>query len=313
VSHAGPGEENSGSRGPRLGIVTVTYNSAEVLPDFLRSLGAQSFADWRLYVIDNASSDSSCAHVEAWGDPRLALTANQHNRGFAAATNQGIADALADGVDWVLILNNDTVFGPDFLARLMARAGQGDAQVFAPRITYFDAPDRNWYAGGHFSVAWGFRATHEGEGQRDDPAAEPERWVSFAPGCCKLVSADLIRSLGTFDESYFVYWEDTDLCWRWRSAGVRIRYLREPSIEHKVSALTGGSASAFSILMYHRNQMLFLRKHFGRMGAALMVLPVLVKIGLRWLLRRDRAQEVRRRLSALRQGWSAPFAMVPAS
>lgn len=309
MSRGDPGEEDGRpTSGPLVAIVTVTYNSGSVLPEFLASLSNQTFRDWMLVVIDNASVDQSRGLLESWADNRLHLICNDSNRGFAAASNQGFAHATQSSTPWVLVLNNDTAFQPNFLERLMLRAARGDAQVIAPRVTYYDDMSRNWYAGGHFSAAWGFRATLEGEGEVDDPSSPPERWVSFAPGCCKLIRTDLIRAQGAFDEAYFVYWEDTDLCWRWKQAGTRILYVREPAIRHKVSALTGGPQSAFTILMYHRNQMLFLRKHFGRLGAALLISPVLVKIGIRWLLRRDRFVEVGHRLSALRQGWMAPLA-----
>lgn len=290
---------------PIVAIVTVLYNSAGVLPAFIASLEQQTLRNWTLIAVDNASADNGSEQLRALADARVIIERNPTNRGFAAASNQGIRLALDRGIPWVLILNNDTSFAPDFLQRLMARAGRGDAAVIAPRIVYKDAPSRNWYAGGHFSPAWGFRATHEGEGRPDDPSAPPERWVSFAPGCCKLVASDLLRTHGMFDPDYFVYWEDTDLCWRWREAGVRILYVREPHILHEVSALTGGERSPFAIRMYHKNQLIFLRKHFGRAATGALVLPVLMKILGRLLLGRDRPAEVGMRLKAIAEGWSA--------
>jgi GT2 family glycosyltransferase len=289
---------------PRVAIVTVTYNSACVLPDFLASLQAQSDDNWRLIVVDNASGDRSVDILTTWNDPRLMLERNALNEGFAAATNQGIRTGLALGARWILVLNNDTAFDATFLEQLIGRAERGGASVFAPRVVYADDPARNWYAGGHFSPAWGFRATHEGEGVLDDSSATAERYVSFAPGCCKLIAADLMQKHGVFDDDFFVYWEDTDLCWRWRLAGINILYLREPHIRHKVSTLTGGAQSDFSIRMYHKNQVIFLRKHFGP-WAALIVAPLLLKILARFLLRRDSWRQASLRLSALCEGWSA--------
>lgn len=101
---------------PRIAIVTVLYNSVPVLPDFLASLSAQTDENWQLIAIDNASSDASVAMVHAWGDTTAMVVANDTNVGFAAATNQGILLAQDAGFDAVLLLNNDTVFGPDFMA-----------------------------------------------------------------------------------------------------------------------------------------------------------------------------------------------------
>lgn len=285
---------------PRVAIVTVTYNSADVLPGFLASLEAQQYRHWRLIAIDNASTDGSADRLAAWNDPRLLLKRSAYNRGFAAATNWGLRWALGNRVPWVLILNNDTSFDPDFLSRLMARAERGDAQVIAPRVVHQDWPALSWYAGGHFSSAWGFRANHEGVGRPAD--GTPERWVEFAPGCCTLVATPVLAD-GLYDERFFVYWEDADLCWRWRQAGLRILYVRDPAIRHKAGALTGGPRSPFAIRMYHRNQILFLDKHFPPASARLRAGMALAKIMARAALRQDSPAETKLRLAAMREGW----------
>ncbi|GGE09813.1 glycosyl transferase [Polymorphobacter glacialis] len=282
--------------------MTVTFNSASVLPEFLASLDSQTNTNWTLIAVDNASSDDSVDQLAAWGDPRLQLVRNPANVGFARATNQGLRMAMEQNIEWVLILNNDTSFSPDALAVLMQRASAGDAAVYAPHIVYHRSPAVTWYAGGHFSSAWGFRAELEGEGQSDWPASLKERWTEFAPGCCKLVSTDMLRTSGLFDEDYFVYWEDVDLCWRWSKHGIRIRFLASPVIRHDVSALTGGESSAFSIRMYQLNQVLFLRKNFGKLSIALRLVPIVSKIALCFILRKDSLSQSRARLAAIAEG-----------
>jgi len=291
----------------RVAVVTVTFNSAGVLPAFLNSLDSQTNPDWELIAVDNASSDESIDQLAAWGDPRLQLVRNPINVGFARATNQGIRMAIEQGFAWVLILNNDTRFSPDAFAVLMQRAAVGDAVVYAPHIVYHRQPAATWYGGGHFSNAWGFRADLEGEGQTDWPASHEDRWTDFAPGCCKLVSTDLLRTAGVFDEDFFVYWEDVDLCWRWSQRGIRIRFLASPIIRHDVSALTGGESSPFSIRMYQLNQVLFLRKNFAAASVALRLVPILGKVVLRLVMRKDTPAQSRSRLSAVAEGYRYPL------
>src|SRR6266436_6146337 len=94
----------------RIGVVTVTYNSADVLPDFLRCLSAQTHTDFLLFVIDNASHDGTVELLQAYNDSRLVIVANPDNRGVAEGNNQGIRRALEAGCFSVLLVNNDTEF-----------------------------------------------------------------------------------------------------------------------------------------------------------------------------------------------------------
>src|SRR5882762_8177469 len=102
----------------KIGIVTVLYNSSDVLPDFFRSLHAQMYSNFVVYAVDNASSDDSVDLCRQQG-PRFVMMLNAGNIGFASGTNQGILQALKDGCETILLLNNDVSFEPDFLQRLV--------------------------------------------------------------------------------------------------------------------------------------------------------------------------------------------------
>ena len=134
-------------------LVTILYRSKPQLADFLDSLAAQT-AEWRLHVVDNASPDGSAALVAARGDPRIAVAANAANLGFAKAANQGMRMAAAAGAEFIVLINNDTVFAPDFLARLRDARDALGAEVLTPRIMLRDDPGTAWYAGGSFEDGW---------------------------------------------------------------------------------------------------------------------------------------------------------------
>lgn len=292
----------AGCAPPKLAVVTVTYNSAGVLPEFLASLSRQTDTNWMLIAIDNASTDDSVEQLSAWADPRLHLVTNNTNVGFAAATNQGFRLAIDRGIGWILILNNDTSFAAGTIGMLLERSALGDAEVYAPHIVYHSSSSVTWYGGGRFTPAWGFRASLEGEGRANWATANAERWVDFAPGCCKLVSTALLSRLGLYDEDYFVYWEDVDMCWRWSRRGIRIRFLPKPIVEHDVSALTGGESSPFAIRMYHENQIIFMRKNFAGVSVILRLIAVIAKVVARGILGQDSSTEMRVRLSAIVAG-----------
>lgn len=274
-------ENSLSSRLPKIALITVTYNSADVLPEFLASLDRQSSGNWTLVAVDNASSDATGALLSAWSGP-LQVIGNDRNVGFAVASNQGIEWARANGFDAVMLLNNDTFFGSTFLEGIASFQRECAAPIVSPVINYADPSQGVWFADGGFNFGIGGFQAWMGNRLR-----KQKSWgVSFAPGCALLIAMDVFDKVGQLDERFFVYWEDADFCLRCRDAGIPIVVLSEPRIEHKVSALTGGS-SPFSTRMYHKNQILFLQKHFRPLSVWLQIPGILLKIGLRRILLRD--------------------------
>ena len=90
----------------KIGIVTITYNSADVLVPFLKCIWNQSYQNFILYVIDNSSTDSTLEILEKEQDSRLRLIKNEINSGVARANNQGIKEVIKEGCDQILMINN---------------------------------------------------------------------------------------------------------------------------------------------------------------------------------------------------------------
>ncbi|MCX2865136.1 glycosyltransferase family 2 protein [Paucibacter sp. PLA-PC-4] len=248
---------------PLIGIVTVLYNSDDVLPDFFASLALQQGTRFRLYVIDNSANDSGCTLSRELSD-RHGVDAQIHfnnaNVGVAKGNNQGIEMALADGCSHVLLANNDTAFGPHTLQRLIAALADGQDRVVTPKIMYHDEPHKLWYGGGAFN-AWTMRTPHYGMKQTDRGQFDHLAHVGYAPTCFMLLDARVFADVGRMDEQYFVYYDDTDFVWRMKNLGGRIRYLPDAVVLHKVSSSTGGDRSPFSIYYTNRNRLYLIRKH----------------------------------------------------
>lgn len=249
---------------PTFGLVTVLYNSADMLSGFFSSLDAQDRKDFALYAIDNASADDSVAAFRSLAASSAfpcELVENKTNAGVAAANNQGIAMALEAGCDYVALLNNDIEFPGDTLSRLHAAAERSGCDMVAPKVKYHDT-GKIWFAGGGFSAFKGISVHwHHAE----DLAAYglAQREIAYAPTCFVLVRRGVFEDVGLMDERYFVYFDDTDFMRRAKRAGKRILYLPEPLISHKASASTGGTMSDFSIRFLARNRILFLRKSYA--------------------------------------------------
>lgn len=251
---------------PEIGIVTVLYGSESVLPDFFASLARQSDVRFRLYVIDNSPTSAGldlARQLAQVHDVDTVFVFNGANLGFARGSNQGIGLAMGDGCPHILLANNDTEFGPGTLSRLRA-ALQGGDMVATPKILYHGPERLIWYAGGAIQP-WTMRTPHVGMRQQDTGQFDRAGRTGFAPGCFLLFDTAVFRRIGLLDETYFVYYEDADYAWRLRDSGIMIRYAPESVVVHKVSALTGGSASPFTQYYSNRNRIYFIRKNLHGM------------------------------------------------
>lgn len=246
-----------------IGVVTVTYNSEDVLLEFLRSVFSQTYTDFVLIVVDNGSKDRTLSILKSINDNRLRVIANEDNRGFAEGSNQGIRFALEATCTSVMLLNNDTEFDSTLFEKLCAEIDEGNAAMTCPKMLYFEEPDRIWAAGGAFQPIVGYRSIHRGEGQRDCGQFDTEEIVQFAPGCCLLISKGVFDAIGFLDDTYFTYVEDSDFLYRAMIAGLTLRYVPSATLLHKVGRLTGGEDSDFAIWFGTRNRLFFVFKHFG--------------------------------------------------
>jgi GT2 family glycosyltransferase len=281
-----------------IGVVTVTYNSAEVLPAFLRCMAAQTQREYILFAVDNASKDETTRILRECNQDRLRIICNSENRGIAEGNNQGIRAALKTGCQSVMLINNDTEFGPTLIAQLDEGLAANRVEMTCPKIVYHDEPERIWAAGGKFQPWLGYRSIHLGEGEIDRGQHNVARLVTYVPTCCVLIKQEVFQKVGLMDERYFVYVDDVDFMYRAMKAGVKLMYLPQAKLQHKVGGLSGGEDSPFAIQYGTRNRAFFLLKHFGVAYALPWMLVrqayyfwrfLVARKGLEWLWLKERS------------------------
>lgn len=248
----------------RIGVVTVTYNSARLLEDFLKSLDVQRYRNFVLFAVDSASTDESVERLRSGGKCDRVVIVNEANVGIAIGNNQGIRAALQAGCEYVLLLNNDVAFEEDLFERLVAGIEAEKSAMAVPMIYYFQPPNRIWAAGGGFQPLMGFRNYHRGENQEDIGQFSESCLVDFAPACCILIRREVFERIGLMDERYFVYSDDADFMFRARREKLRVSFIPTAKLWHKVSSLTGGLESEFTCYHAARGRALFLYKNLGR-------------------------------------------------
>lgn len=249
----------------KIGLVTVLYNSPEVLPDFFSSLASQGYSNYCLYVVDNSSSSESLELAKKLCSELLInvkIIDNQgSNVGVAAGNNQGAREANKDGCDYILFLNNDLLFeNPDVLKSLVMHADCQKMDMVSPTILNY--PEKKvWYCGGYFDE-WRSLAPHKDIDTEYEPAKfPPVHQHDYAPTCFLMISRHLWHTIGEMDEKYFAYYDDTDFLYRAKKAGFIVNVISDLIIYHKVGSSTGGDLSYFGMYHLTRNRLYFIRKN----------------------------------------------------
>ena len=233
---------------PEVLVVIVNYNGGEWLASAVAAMKRQSFTDFRLIVVDNASSDDSIALMKA-GNPGVEVLPAGSNLGFAAANN--LAVRSYPGSRWIALLNPDAFPEPEWLQKLMQAAqARSDVAAFASRT--IDARDATLLDGAgdacHISGRY-WRRGHRCSASRHYLQREE---IFSACAAAALYSRPAWEQVGGLDEEFFCYGEDVDLGFRLQLAGHRCLYVPEAVAHHQGSAVTG-ERSDFSTYYGQRN------------------------------------------------------------
>ena len=165
---------------PKVGIVISNYNGWQDTLVCLDSLQKQTFTDFEVILIDDASPNDSVAQLQNKLPPNTVFLPQERNVGFAAANNIGMRRALDDGCDFALLLNNDTSVRPDFLETLLAETPAG--AVSCPKMLFMDPPDKIWFAGGELDPKTGKVTTKLVLEDKPRPPSKLSHTVRDAPG-----------------------------------------------------------------------------------------------------------------------------------
>lgn len=253
----------------KIGLVTITYNSAKVITPFMDCVLRQTHTDFILYIIDNISSDNTLELLSKYKDDRIVIIANTQNVGVAAGNNQGIVRAMADGCDEILIINNDVEFEYTLLEKLSRQLEELNCSLVAPKMMYHPETHLIWWAGTKFNPKEGCMTHHIGIQEEDKGQYDHIEKMDYAPTCCVLLKREVIDDIGLMDEKYFAYYDDTDFFYRIFKQGKHVLFYY-PFVQfyHKVGGLSNmkkGNAKKFKFNNFYihlitRNHVYYLRK-----------------------------------------------------
>lgn len=251
-----------------VGIIIVSFRSREDIAACLASIGGAQLRA-RVVVVDNASHDGTAELVQR-SFPEVTLLSSSRNIGFAAACNTGVRASIGK---YCLFLNPDVRLSGDAVEALVRfaeenpKVGIVGPQVFNEDGRTLQLSCRSFPTIGslffnRFSLLsrvfpnnrWSRRYLLLTENIADPRAVD---WVS---GCCMLVRREALDSLQGFDEQFFLYSEDVDLCLRARHAGWQTCYEPRTHVIHRIGASSGGLRP---IIERHRSVWRYYKKHMA--------------------------------------------------
>jgi GT2 family glycosyltransferase len=237
----------------RTYIVILNWNAAKHTAVCLESVRQLRHDNYTAVVVDNGSTDDSTSRLRDQF-PWATLIPTGKNLGFAAGCNVGIRRAQADGADFVWLLNNDTIVHPDALGALVAKA-TSDPKIGAvgSAVYHMEQPAR--------LQAWGGGAINFLLGRGDHFLKPmPDEALDFITGASLFLPRGTIETVGLLDDGFFMYWEDSDYCFRIRKAGLKLAVAGECRVWHEQC----GSVGRKSVELDHyfnSSAARFFRKH----------------------------------------------------
>ena len=263
----------------KIFTILVNYNNHD---DTLKCLGSITEAGYgrNVIVVDNKSTVPGTDEIKKIY-PDTVVIKNEENVGFGRANNIGIDWALKNTeCEYIFILNNDTSINKTTIPLLQkAFAGNKKIAIAVPKIVMMDDPELLWYGGGEIDWKKCSAKVPGYLGVATGKLACTSRFVTFASGCAMLIRRKVIEDIGGFDQRFFMYLEDLELCLRIVKNGLRILYVPDAVVYHKGQGSQRGKQKFYPIdhaknpklpfYVYHltKNRLLTIRQHASGMNA----------------------------------------------
>ena len=220
------------------------------------------------YVLDNGSREKLAVDTKNYSRINLSILTNSQNSGFTGGHNLIFEKVKNLDFDYFLLLNNDTIVETNLLLQLLKVCDKKSIGAVVPKIYFTKGHEYHkeryhenelgrvfWYAGG--AMDWDHvMSRHKGVDEVDNGQFGEVMEIDFATGACLLISKELIKKIGLFDERYFLYYEDADLSQRILKSNHKILYNPKAILWHNNA---GSSSSGSELHDYYltRNRMLF--------------------------------------------------------
>ncbi len=246
---------------PKIFIILLNWNGKKDTLECLASLQKLKYPNVKTLIVDNGSSDDSVTAIRT-SYPHTPILETKENLGFAGGNNVGIEWALDHHAEWILLLNNDTTVDPELLNKLLdAAKTQPNAKILGAKILRYHTPNIVDHLGGYWDEPSGEFLCPE-MGQIDHPYFEMKQ-ADYVCGAALFMHRSVPKTIGLLEPKFFLFWEESDYCWRAKKAGFEVWTAPEAKIWHKVSSsFTGGKPH--SHYFWWRSRLLWIERNCTR-------------------------------------------------
>lgn len=241
-----------------IGIVVCNYNKEDYIVNCIKSILDSSIQCFDIYVVDNASTDSSVIRIrESFGN-RVNIIVNNENKGGSGGFNTGLREALKQDYRYILLFDNDIVVDRYAIEELHSFLESHEEVGMAGSKVYFmDEPERIWGYGGRIN----FESYIQEDNYKNctDSESIPEiLYCDYVPACSLMVRTDAVKKVGIMPEDNFIYWDDMEWGYRFNQAGYKVAVWGRSKIWHKA----GGRNAGNTFINYYmwRNRIRFFMK-----------------------------------------------------
>lgn len=258
----------------KVSVVIPNFNGAKFIPECFEALGKQSFKDFDVIFVDNASEDGSVELARSCAkNLLLRVITLDINYGFAKAVNEGIK---ASGAEYVILLNNDTKAGVHFVEELV-KSIEGHKDIFSAQahMLRYDDSRLTDSAGDCFCLfGWAFSRG------KDKPAKLYKEDCDIFSSCAgaAIYRRAVFEKIGYFDEKFFAYLEDVDMGYRAKLYGYRNIFAHKAKVLHVGSGASGSRHNSFKVSLAARNAVFLMYKNFAPWQKAVNFIPVFAGI-----------------------------------
>ena len=216
---------------PSTAIIIVTYNGSRYIKNCLTSIFFNDYRDFVVYIVDNNSPDDT-VNIIADNFPQVRLIKSPENSGFVGGNNLALQEALKENFSYFVLLNQDTEVEAGWLRHLV-KAVEGDKEIGICQSLLVLGKERGLL--NNFGNAWhflGFGFVKDYRRPLSSLLDSAPREIGYASGAAMLIRREVLEKIGRFDEKFFSYHEDLDLCWRARLVGYKIKIAPQARVYH---------------------------------------------------------------------------------
>ena len=240
---------------PSVSIIVLNWNSQSFLEDCLHALQQLDYPAYSITIVDNASTDGSISYLESHF-PAIERIENHRNLGYGGGNNVALRQSLAE---IAVLINPDVVVEQNWLRALVEPLVRDPSIGIAGcKLLYPDSKTIQ-HAGGYITPPQAFPG-HYGLREEDRGQCDDQRDVDYVIGAAIALRRSMLDQIGHFDEGFFLYFEEADLCRRARDAGFRVVYVPDSVATH-IEAATTDKESAFYLRQIHSGRWRYLLKH----------------------------------------------------